>query len=115
MNAENINNNFEITSSSAEETESRAPSKLKKIGKKIMEISGNAIVPTGAIHGLVNTAYEHSLPPHYAVGGSLIAGIALGVGVDKIRGKHKERKARKDIANSPSVSPEIIESSARPE
>lgn len=114
MNAENINNNFEITSSSAEETESRDPSKLKRIGKKIMEISGNTIVPTVALYNMAKTT-ELNLPPHYTIGGSLITGIALGVGVDKVRSKHKERKARKDIENSPSVSPEITESSARPE
>ena len=114
MYSENINNSVEITNSSSEEIEPREPGGLKKIGKKAWELSYNAVVPGGALYGIANTL-ELNLPPHYTLGGSLIAGVALGVGTDKLRSTLKDRKARKEESKAPLEATEITESRTQSE
>jgi hypothetical protein len=75
--------------------------RLRKLGNKALNVL-NVVTPTAAIYGIVDT-YDHSFPPQYSLGGSLIAGTILTVGNAKFSQMRVKRKAKKNPPKGPDI------------
>ena len=94
MNYEEVPKATEITSSTAEDEQTPdRTSLLRKIGKKAWNIAYGTVVPGGTIYGMVHTV-NPNLPPHYSLGGSLVAGLTLNQGYNAWQARKEKRKSK---------------------